>query len=200
MRIIAGEARGRPIVAPRGEETRPALDRTRESIFSILGDTIEGASVLDLFAGSGAFGLEALGRGARSVVFVENNPAALRSLERNIKELGFEGRSRVRRSDALTTPARDPAHEPAQQQGPTQQNGDAYDFVFLDPPFALLDHPGAAERLRARVEELLAGDLASDGALVLRLPAERELPLLRRPQDQRLFGASRVLFYRGAAQ
>src|SRR2546422_4878742 len=101
MRIIGGEARGRPIRTPAGRETRPALDRVRESVFAILGERLEGASVLDLFAGAGGFGLEAVSRGAHRVVFVERDPAALRVLERNIRDLGFGGRAEVVKGDAL---------------------------------------------------------------------------------------------------
>jgi len=91
MRIIAGLARGMPLVVPRGSVTRPTSDRVREAIFSSLGDRVVGASVVDLFAGTGALGLEAASRGARSVTFVEQNRAALQSLEKNVAEFVRRG-------------------------------------------------------------------------------------------------------------
>ena len=101
MRIIAGEARGKKLLGPRDDSIRPALDRIRESLFSVLDDAFENGLVLDLFAGVGAFGLEALSRGAREVVFVENAPASLEVLNENIRLLGAEAQSRVVRADAL---------------------------------------------------------------------------------------------------
>lgn len=86
MRIIAGSARGRRLKCPHGLETRPTPDRVREAIFNILADRVAQSRVLDLFAGTGAMGLEALSRGARRAVFVENNPKTLRVLEENIRE------------------------------------------------------------------------------------------------------------------
>ena len=186
MRIIAGEARGRPIVAPRGDETRPALDRTRESIFAILGDAAEGAAVLDLFAGSGAFGLEALSRGAHSALFIENSASAIRALERNLADLGFEGRATVLRTDALRNPA------PA--------DGESYELVFFDPPFALFGDPRTAARLASRVEEILAGLLAQGGTLVVRLPERQKIEIGVAPDDRRAFGASDVLFFSGGTR
>src|SRR2546422_2066998 len=93
MRIIGGEARGRPIRTPAGRETRPALDRVRESVFAILGERLEGASVLDLFAGAGGFGLEAGSRGAHPGVFVERGPPAPPGPERDIRGPRLRGRA-----------------------------------------------------------------------------------------------------------
>lgn len=101
MRIIAGEWRGRTISAPPGNRTRPTTDRVREAWMSVLQHDLPGARVLDLFAGSGALGLEALSRGAEHVTFVENGPAALRTLQRNIELLQAADRTSVVRSDAL---------------------------------------------------------------------------------------------------
>jgi 16S rRNA (guanine966-N2)-methyltransferase len=101
MRIIAGEWGGRRIKAPGGRGVRPTTDRTREAWMSILGARIPGARVLDLFAGSGALGLECLSRGAREVVFVEKVRGALGALERNVNELGAGERARIIRGDAF---------------------------------------------------------------------------------------------------
>src|ERR671923_2653732 len=90
MRIIAGSRKGHRIHAPRGRDTRPTSDRVRENVFNILGP-VDGASVLDLYAGSGAMGLEALSRGAERAVFVENDRDAVRTIERNVDKLGLRG-------------------------------------------------------------------------------------------------------------
>ena len=91
MRIIAGKAKGRRLIAPDSKGTRPVTDRVREAVFSILGSWVEEASVLDLYAGSGSFGLEALSRGARTATFVENGAKALIALRRNIETVGLGG-------------------------------------------------------------------------------------------------------------
>jgi 16S rRNA (guanine966-N2)-methyltransferase len=101
MRIIAGEWRGRTIQAPRGLQVRPTTDRVREAWMSSLGSRITGARVLDLFAGSGALGLESLSRGAREVVFVEKERVPLQALESNVRALGAGGRCRIMRDDAF---------------------------------------------------------------------------------------------------
>ncbi|MGA2470205.1 MAG: 16S rRNA (guanine(966)-N(2))-methyltransferase RsmD [Solirubrobacteraceae bacterium] len=123
MRVVAGELGGRRFAAPRGAATRPTSERIREAVFSILGD-IDGAEVLDLFAGSGALGIEALSRGAARVTFVESAPAALRTIDRNLAALALALRSRVVRADvrlALRSAA---------------VRASEYDLVFLDPPYA----------------------------------------------------------------
>ena len=98
MRVVAGAFKGRPIRAPKGTHTRPTADRVREALFSILGP-IEGLRVLDLFAGSGALGIEALSRGASSATFVDSSPRAVAAVRRNLDELGAE--AEVSRRDAL---------------------------------------------------------------------------------------------------
>ena len=122
MRLIAGQWRGRKIVAPQGEATRPSSDHTRETLFSMLVSrlgTYEGLSVADLFAGSGALGLEALSRGAASCIFVEQDPAAIRALRQNIAALQAQPQSDVRASSVL---ALGPAKAPL-------------DLILLDPPY-----------------------------------------------------------------
>lgn len=122
MRIVAGEWRGRKISAPEGDGTRPTADRTRETLFSMLVSRLgsfEGLAVADLFAGSGALGLEALSRGAASCVFVEQAPPAIRALRQNISALRAQGRCDVRASSVLSLgPARQPL-----------------DLILLDPPY-----------------------------------------------------------------
>ena len=121
MRIIAGEFRGRPLKPPGDRRTRPTADRVREAWFSILGPALPGARVLDLFAGSGALGLEALSRGASGVDFVEVSKTSLDALRANVAALHVEGRVRIHRADALRFVARLPAG--------------AYDVAFADPPY-----------------------------------------------------------------
>lgn len=121
MRIIAGEWRGRPLAAPKGDTTRPTADRTREALFSMLASRIgsfEGLAVADLFAGSGALGLEALSRGAASCLFVEQDRAALDALKANIAKLGAKG-AEVRAGSVL---ALGPAAKPL-------------DLILMDPPY-----------------------------------------------------------------
>jgi 16S rRNA (guanine966-N2)-methyltransferase len=134
MRVVAGELGGRRIVAPDGTATRPTTDRVREAIFNSLASSglIDGALVADLFAGSGAIGIEALSRGAAECTFVERDRAALRALDENLRALDLEGRSRVVRSDASAAAA----------------NIDA-DIVFADPPYDFADWHELLERVTA---------------------------------------------------
>jgi 16S rRNA (guanine(966)-N(2))-methyltransferase RsmD len=185
VRIIGGEARGRRLVSPPGKATRPPLDRVRESVFAILGGGFEGGRVLDLFAGSGAFGLEALSRGARFVLFVEKSPAALAALRRNLTNLGFGSRSEVLRADALAAP----------RLAETQP----WSLVFLDPPFTMFAAEGegaGARAVNARVEEILGSpQLLPGGAVVLRLPAKCPWKGEARPREKKVYGESTVLFF-----
>ena len=123
MRIISGQWRSRPLVAPKGDTTRPTADRTRETLFSMLASRLgsfEDLAVLDLFAGSGALGLEALSRGAATCTFVEHDAAALKALETNIEKLGAQAQSDVRRSSVLSLGS---AVKP-------------FDVILMDPPYA----------------------------------------------------------------
>src|SRR5438552_17588515 len=119
VRIIAGSRKGHRIEAPRGRTTRPTSDRVRENVFNLVAPWVEDAQVLDLFAGSGAMGLEALSRGAARAVFVEADPEACRTIERNLDRLGLHGE--VRYADVLATIANERRR---------------YDLVFCDPPYA----------------------------------------------------------------
>ena len=124
MRVIAGDLGGRRIQAPGGRVTRPTSDRVREALFAMLED-VGGASVLDLFAGSGALGIEALSRGAADAVFVERDALALRALRANLASLDLAApQARVRRADALA------ALRSARRRKET------YDLIFIDPPYA----------------------------------------------------------------
>jgi 16S rRNA (guanine966-N2)-methyltransferase len=124
VRVIAGEFGGRRLASARAPGLRPTADRVREALFSILGDDVAGARVLDLYAGTGALALEALSRGARAATCVERSGAALEALERNVRELGLERRVTIHRGDAL-------AYARRLRGGPAR-----FDVVFCDPPYA----------------------------------------------------------------
>jgi 16S rRNA (guanine966-N2)-methyltransferase len=174
MRIIAGSRKGHTIHAPRGLDTRPTSDRVRENVFNILGP-IDGASVLDLFAGSGALGLEALSRGAERAVFVELDGDAVRAIEGNLDKLRLSGT--VLRRDAVTALA--------QEAG----SGRKYDLVLVDPPYDMyLD-------LQPQLARYLPAVIAADGVVVVETGAriEPELPLTER--TSRRYGQARVTVY-----
>lgn len=122
MRIISGEWRGRKLVAPAGQTTRPTADRTRETLFSMLNSRLGGFAdlkVADLYAGSGALGYEALSRGAAEAVFVETDRGAVKAIEANTASLGASGRTSIRALSAANLPS-----------------GQSFDLIFADPPYA----------------------------------------------------------------
>ena len=135
MRIIAGELRGRRLAPPPDRRVRPTADRVREALFNILGSDVPDATVLDLFAGSGALGFEALSRGARHVDFVEIGRASLRTLDANAEQLGVRARVTIHKGDALRYAERLAAG--------------AYDVALADPPYSA----DQAERLAAVYRE-----------------------------------------------
>jgi 16S rRNA (guanine966-N2)-methyltransferase len=175
MRIIAGSRKGHRIDAPRGLATRPTGDRVREAAFSLIGP-VDGADVLDLYAGSGAMGIEALSRGAARAVFVESERAACRSIERNLDKLRLTGAT-VLCDDALRALAAETA---AQRR---------YDLVLVDPPYE------AWPELEPRLARYLAAVLAEHGLLVVETSSrvEPELPLEQR--TSRRYGAARLTLY-----
>ena len=135
MRIVAGEWRGRKLAAPKGDATRPTADRTRETLFNMLASRVgsfEGLTVADLFAGSGALGLEALSRGAASCLFAEQDAAALDAIRANIATLGARDRVDLRRGSVMEL---GPANAP-------------YDLLLLDPPYGTGAVAVALDRLR----------------------------------------------------
>lgn len=148
MRVTGGTLVGRRFSVPRGDAVRPSADRVRESLFATLGP-LDGARVLDLYAGSGALGIEALSRGAAEVDFVERAAAVIETLRHNLEELGLRDRSRVWGSDARGA---------IRQLG---RRGECYQLILMDPPYASAE----AEQAMAAVVE--AGILSPGGALVL---------------------------------
>ncbi|MGQ9508186.1 MAG: 16S rRNA (guanine(966)-N(2))-methyltransferase RsmD [Thermodesulfobacteriota bacterium] len=123
MRIISGTSKGRRLAAPKGLSVRPTSDRVKESIFNILGKEIEGKIVLDLFAGTGNLGIEALSRGAMKTIFVEKARQALRIIQKNLLRCGFIGQSEVIPKDI---------HRAIPM---LEKRGDSFDFIFMDPPY-----------------------------------------------------------------
>jgi 16S rRNA (guanine966-N2)-methyltransferase len=174
VRVVAGELRGRRLSAPPGRATRPTADKVREALFSILGD-MGGLRVLDLFAGSGALGIEALSRGAAEAVFVDSSAAAVAAIRKNLEGLSLA--ARVHRRDALAFLAA--AGDPGQ-----------FDVVFLDPPY-----DGAA-RLAAPLGERLPAKLTDHARIVTesdkRHPLLMPFPLLR----ERTYGDTRISVHR----
>jgi 16S rRNA (guanine966-N2)-methyltransferase len=175
MRIIAGERKGHTIYAPKGLETRPTSNRVRENVFNIVAPWVEDARVLDLYAGSGAMGLEALSRGAATVVFIEADADAARTIERNLDKLRLTG-ARVVRQGATTALMQEAAA------------GRKYDLVLVDPPYSMTDYEPLARYLPSL--------LADDGLLVLESSAksEPEIPGLA-VRTTRKYGSTRVTVF-----
>lgn len=173
LRIVAGAYGGRRIESPPGRSTRPTADRVREALFSILGP-VEGLRVLDLFAGSGALGLEALSRGAASAEFVDSDRRAVATIRRNLAALGVDAPVHRREVLAFLEGARG-----------------KYELVFLDPPYS------SAPRLASRLSERLPAVLGEKSLIVTesdkRTPLMLDLPLA----DERVYGDTRIAIHRG---
>jgi 16S rRNA (guanine966-N2)-methyltransferase len=176
MRVIAGAARGRRLVAPPGEGVRPTADRVREALFSSLAPLLAGASVLDAFAGSGALGLEARSRGAKGVTLVEHDRRALAALRRNVETVGLGGATVVP-GDVLRIAATGTLH------------GAPFDLVLLDPPYAL------AEDVLARLLADLVPSLADGATVVVERAAsapEPRWPDALQVVSERRYGSTRL--------
>ncbi|KAF2991843.1 16S rRNA (guanine(966)-N(2))-methyltransferase RsmD [Methylocystis sp. MJC1] len=184
MRIVGGALRGRALAAPRSQAIRPTTDRLRESVFDILAhgfdDPISGAAVIDLFAGTGALGLEALSRGAARALFVDDGTEARALLRANIETLGLGGVTRIFRRDATKLGLAPP--------------GEIFSLAFLDPPYG----KGLAEpALRALIE---GGWLADDALVIIEEAANAtiELPSSLKQEDARRYGDTQFVFARVA--
>ncbi|MDQ0454986.1 16S rRNA (guanine(966)-N(2))-methyltransferase RsmD [Rhizobium paknamense] len=182
MRIVGGEFRGRTIASPKSNAIRPTIDRTRESLFNIIlhahPESLEGTRILDLFAGTGAVGLEALSRGCRSALFVENSVEGRGLLWENIDSLGLHGRAKILRRDATDLGA--------------VSTMEPFHLLFADPPYG----KGLGEKAFAAAHKggwLVPGALAileerGDVEVAVEAPFE--------PLDSRTFGDTRIHFYR----
>jgi 16S rRNA (guanine966-N2)-methyltransferase len=167
VRVIAGRFGGRRLSAPRGAHTRPTADRVREALFSVLGD-VEGARVLDLFAGSGALGIEALSRGAAEATFVDSAPGAVRALRDNLSALELEAEVRRRDARAFLRSAR--------------KSGRQYDLVFLDPPYR------RAAALASDLDRDLPAVLSPDARVAVETGRQAPLGLALPLLDERRYG------------
>jgi len=175
VRVVAGRFGGRRLTAPGGRGTRPTSDRVREALFAILGD-VEGLRVLDLFAGSGALGIEALSRGAASAVFVERSARAAHAVRTNLAALGVD--APVVRADARAV-LRD-----------ARARADAYDLVFLDPPYR--EAAAWGRELSTALEGVLAPGARVVSESDRRAPLDLALPLA----DERRYGDTLIRIHR----
>jgi 16S rRNA (guanine966-N2)-methyltransferase len=180
VRVVAGSRKGARIFAPKGVDTRPTADRVREAAFNLIGP-VDDMAVLDLFAGSGAMGIEALSRGAARAVFVEADRNATRAIERNLEKLGLTGAAVVR-MDAITALATEAAA------------GRRYDLVLVDPPYEMFSsvQTGLARYLPAVLET---------GALVVvetGAAEEPDLPLPKR--TSRRYGSARLTVFESGSE
>jgi 16S rRNA (guanine(966)-N(2))-methyltransferase RsmD len=186
-RVIAGSARGVRLAAP-GPGTRPLTDRVKQTLFGILEPELEDAVVLDLFAGSGAGGIEALSRGAASADFVDKDPGACRAISENLRRTGFAGSARVIRRDAVTWLAAATAEASA-------GTGTRYDVVLVDPPYA--DTASLVRVLDG------VGAIVRDGGIVVSKHFWRDAPPARigllASERERRFGETALTFYRRTA-
>ena len=187
MRIVAGSLKGRAIVAPEGQGTRPTSDRARQAVFNVLehaswAEGLQDARVMDVYAGSGALGFEAISRGAAFCLFVETDEDARGAIRENADAYGLMGRTRVHRRSAVELGVR------------PGSAGEAFDLAFLDPPYG----KGLGEQTLAR---LLEGNWLKPGALVVFERGSDE-PEIDTPGYERLdardYGAARVLFLRAS--
>ena len=182
MRIIAGMARGRTFDAPQGLDTRPTLDRVRESLFNILQLRVRGARVLDLFAGSGALSLESLSRGAESAVMVDHSRAAIACIRKNVETLRFSDRARIIHTDwraAVET---------------LRKEGAVFDLMMLDPPYAMVELSEVTEAIRP---------LLSDHAMLVIEHDYRTMPHVADGYDAvdtRKYGIVGITFFEPVAE
>lgn len=171
MRVVAGELKGRRLIAPRGVDVRPTSDRAREALFSMLGD-VGGLDVLDLFAGTGALAIEALSRGAASATLVDTRPDPARA---NVAALGLEGRATVVAADALEF---------------LRRGGERFDLILCDPPYRL------AARLGPDLDQPLLARLRPAGRIVAESSAREPLDFALEPWRERRYGEALVRIYR----
>lgn len=183
MRIVAGSARGRPLMTPKGPGIRPTADRVRETIFNVLGQWTEGLTVLDLYAGTGALALEAISRGATRAVLVDQGREALKLCRENTDALGFGEQAEI-----LAMPV-------ARAVQTLGKSGRAFDLVFADPPYA-------ARVVQEVIEQVVGNRLLSpEGTLVIEHDRRESAPETHEGLgqiDQRRFGDTLVTMYRFA--
>nr|BBH94463.1 methyltransferase [Thermogemmatispora argillosa] len=198
MRVVAGEAKGRRLKSPRTPGTRPIIDRVKTALFDILAPRIEGARFLDLFAGTGSVGIEALSRGAAFATFIEIDPRVLRILRENLQLTGLHEKAETLRTDAfkwLMAQAQPEAKAAVSSAARSLPGRAAYDIIYVAPP--------QYHQLAARALALLdrSSLLSNDGLVIVQIhPRERD-ELLAVPltcltlEDERRYGSTLLLFY-----
>jgi 16S rRNA (guanine966-N2)-methyltransferase len=160
MRVIAGKARGKRLKAPPGDSTRPVTDMIKEALFNVWGERVRDAVFLDLFAGSGSMGIEALSRGARHVVFVDNSPAAIAAIKENLRNCDFDQGHDVYRNDVIRAVSILESHEKK------------FDIIYVDPPFT---NQAIFDRVLNVLDQ--AEILDQDGVMVIRTYKKKNLPM-----------------------
>lgn len=177
MRVISGQARGRILKAPRGYRTRPTADRVKEAIFNVLSLKIRGSQVLDVFAGSGGLGIEALSRGAEHCVFIEKNREAWLTVQKNLVRTGFDRQAKVYFGDFASV---------------LSSLEQSFDLIFLDPPY----HQGLVQKAVTLIID--CGLLKEDGVIIIEtagkqmeLPGNQEITL----KKETVYGDTAVLYY-----
>jgi 16S rRNA (guanine966-N2)-methyltransferase len=179
IRVIAGTAKGRKLKLVPGDSTRPIMDRVKEALFNILGIGIRGCSFLDLFAGTGSVGIEALSRGAARVLFIDNDRMAVRTVRENLEHTRLADRAEVLRTDAFVY---------LQRRSP-----EAFEYIYVAPP----QFKGMWKSVLLALDENPA-HLQPDGVVVVQIdPSEREDVALKvlRPYDERLYGRTLLWFF-----
>jgi len=172
MRIIGGRASGQLIKFPRGKNIRPITDRAKEAIFNILGEKVKKSTVLDLYAGSGSLGIEALSRGAKKVIFVDKNIKAAKTIRENLRKTNFSSQANVKKEKV---------------ENFLRKNKGKFDLIFVDPPWS---------EINLAIFEFLPSFLKKDGLIIFRYPQKEELKNLMNfiIIDQRKYGDSKVIF------
>jgi len=183
VRVISGSARGRKLKEPAGHGIRRTSDMVKESIFNIIQFDIEGRRVLDLFAGTGQMGIEALSRGAKGVTFVDSSPEAVKLIRENLKLCGFDDRATVHTRDALRHLGRNQ---------PGDQDRETYDLIFVDPPYG-------TELASAAVEGIIRFDkLNANGIIICETKANYVMKAVSLPyslQKEYRYGSVKIMRY-----
>jgi 16S rRNA (guanine(966)-N(2))-methyltransferase RsmD len=185
MRIISGTAKGRKLNAPSSNKIRPTGDRVKESVFTIIQFDIEGRRVLDLFAGSGQYGIEALSRGAKSAVFVDTFSDAVRLVRENVNICGFSELSSVYARDAIRFLESD-------EKGGSTEPGNKYDLIFIDPPYDTTLAKQAIEKI------VLFDKLNINGIIITELKADAVSPQVTDPyslEKEYKYGGVKIVKY-----
>ena len=182
MRVISGSARGKKLVSLEGTNTRPTLDRVKESLFNILQFDIENKNILDLFAGSGAIGIEAISRGAKSATFCDNSPDAIRIIKTNIKNTRSTEKATVLNKDYI------------QALKYLSSNNKKFDIIYLDPPYR-------TEFADIAIKEIIDLDLLSkDGIIILETDDMKKEEAIQNEKieifDKRKYGRAILIFIR----